>query len=103
MRVLLLVLFVLASAAVDAAPPSRRLGEWDESQAHQVQRPGPKNRVHLYDDALPKNDPPFPWRAVGLMAIALAVAAPFGIWTWMQLANEMGAVTRDGRGSPPRD
>ena len=102
MRALVLIVFVLSSAGVLAAPPTKGLGEFDEArQPHQ--RSVPTSRVNHYADALQKIEKPFPWRAVGLMAIALVVAAPFGIRTWRNLAQEMGAVTTGERGSRPKD
>jgi hypothetical protein len=103
MRVLVLSFVLLASAAVHAARPPRQLSEWDEKMQSERQAPVPTNRIDFYDSALPKNDKPFPWRAIGLLAMAMVVAAPFGIRTWRNLSNEMGAVTPGERRSRQKD
>ncbi len=103
MRSLVLAFVLLASAAAFGARPPKQLAEWDEASSPSSQGPVRKNRVDFYDDALPKNEKPFPWRAVALLAMAVVVAAPFGFFTWRNLAKEMGPVTSGGRGSRQKD
>jgi len=97
MRALVLVAVLLTGGvalAQEPAPFQQREMTAEEYEA--ARSAGRPSQIDFYGDVLPPEAPPFPRKTVVFLVVGLAVALPFGLRIWRNMAKEMEAANTFG-------
>ncbi|MBX5483594.1 MAG: hypothetical protein IRZ16_17365 [Myxococcaceae bacterium] len=101
---MILVLALLAGGTALARKPAEFVAPREMTQEElEAAKARSKNKIDPYDKDIPQDTKPFPWRAVGLMGLAMLVVAPFAARVYRQTSSELSGNKAFGAARPDPD